>query len=116
MGIDFGNDVLPLKRDFSQRATDPPSATFSWSDVLMRLTFLLEDVAGRRLPGWTVGEREGGSTIIMYIPTSSVMSLTYTADMRSLRSPLGDPLLTGNLSVPTVDATFAELRGAESSR
>ena len=76
----------------------------------MRLTFLLEDVAGRRLPGWTVGEREGGSAIMMYIPTASAMGLTYTADMRSLRSPLGDTLLTRNLSVPTVDANFAGLR------
>ncbi|KAL8902191.1 MAG: hypothetical protein Q9207_004844 [Kuettlingeria erythrocarpa] len=84
MAKDFGKNVLPNGNEFTDESDDPPAAEFVWEDILDSLDVLEDDVAGSKAPGWTYGyNMEGPEAVLMVLPSSSVMSRRWAADMRA---------------------------------
>ncbi|CAO1600514.1 hypothetical protein XANCAGTX0491_004199 [Xanthoria calcicola] len=84
MAKDFGNNVLPVGGKFSDESDDPPSANFTWEDIIGSVAVTLEHVEHVKFPDWTYGYSTGGQeAVMMVIPSSSVMSRRWAMDMRA---------------------------------
>ncbi|KAI4268701.1 MAG: hypothetical protein L6R38_007746 [Xanthoria sp. 2 TBL-2021] len=91
MAKDFGNNVLPIGGEFSDETDNLPAAILTWEDILDSIKDTLEHVEYIKTPDWTYGySQEGHEAVVMFIPSSSVMSRRWTTDMRA---GLGDVML-----------------------
>ncbi|KAI4198694.1 MAG: hypothetical protein LQ346_002714 [Caloplaca aetnensis] len=94
MAKDFGKNVLPNGNGFTDESDDPPAAAFVWGDILDSLDYLENEVVESNAPAWTYGyTMEGPEAVLMVLPSSSVMSRRWAADMRA---GLGDVQVGAN--------------------
>ncbi|KAL9054838.1 MAG: hypothetical protein Q9206_003375 [Seirophora lacunosa] len=87
MAKDFGAKVLPVGDGFVNVTDWPNSGSFRWRDVLKALDGLFYDVVSTTGPDWAFGGEfdAGWQSVVMYIPSSSVISRRWAGDMRGTR-------------------------------
>ncbi|KAL8847601.1 MAG: hypothetical protein Q9221_007378 [Calogaya cf. arnoldii] len=84
MGKDFGNNVLPINREFADETEDLPAAMITWEDILDSMHDTLEHVEAVKFPDWTYAYgKEGPAAVVMFIPSSSVISRRWAPDIRA---------------------------------
>ncbi|KAL8684837.1 MAG: hypothetical protein Q9224_006107, partial [Gallowayella concinna] len=66
--------VLPIGDDYMDFSNRPPWALIKWEEIIVVLQSLLNDIGDQHWPVWTVGASYAWDAVVMFIPTSSVMS------------------------------------------
>ncbi|KAL8916062.1 MAG: hypothetical protein Q9208_008716 [Pyrenodesmia sp. 3 TL-2023] len=106
MAKDFGDDVLPIilpdeGSGFSDESDAFPAAEFDWEDILDSIDGLQALTAYIEQPSWMHGLSAGAQeAVVMFIPSSSIMSRRWAADMRA---GFGDILVGVNGVIGSVE-------------
>lgn len=90
MAKDYGQGVLPIGEDYMDFSERPAWALIKWNEIIDVLQSLLNDIGEQHSPVWTVGASHGWDTVIMFIPSKSVMGRRWAADMRGILRGLGN--------------------------